>query len=92
MKVVLDGRIMVSREAAHDLLAKMLKLPDYYGRNLDALYDVISDCTEDLDITVVHADVMLDHLGSYGNALLKTFIDASQNFERIDFSVSNEII
>ena len=37
--VVVDGGLMTSREAAHDLLAARLGLPEYYGRNLDALYD-----------------------------------------------------
>lgn len=27
------------RAALHDLLVGALKLPDYYGRNLDALYE-----------------------------------------------------
>ena len=38
--VVVDGGLMTSREAAHDLLAARLGLPEYYGRNLDALYDL----------------------------------------------------
>ena len=38
----IDLSKMDSREAIHDYFEKMLELPDYYGRNLDALHDVIS--------------------------------------------------
>lgn len=91
MEVLLDGRLMVSREAFHDLLKEKLNLPDYYGRNLDALYDMLSESSCDLDITIVHADVMLENLGKYGFAVMKTFTDASCAFPKVDFSVSNEI-
>ena len=36
-----------TREALHDLLAEKLSLPEYYGRNLDALHDCLTDIRED---------------------------------------------
>lgn len=92
MEVVLDGRLMGSREETHDLLAEKLGLPEYYGRNLDALYDLLAEYREKVDITLLHADVMLVSMGNYGNALIKTLVDASRAFPNVDFSVSNEII
>ena len=41
MTLTLDGLQMSGRAAAHDHLKAQLKLPDYYGRNLDALYDLL---------------------------------------------------
>ena len=92
MEVALDGRLMVSREALHDQLQEKLNLPAYYGRNLDALYDVLSEFPGKLEITLVHADEMLVRLGSYGNAFIKTLWDASCAFPNVDLSISNEII
>jgi len=92
MEVLLDGSMMVNREVLHDLLVEKLELPDYYGRNLDALYDALSECRKDLNIRIIHADMMLAYLGNYGNALLRTLSDASRAFANVDFSVSNEII
>ena len=43
MNVVLDGRGMTDRKVVHDELKKQLMLPDYYGRNLDALFDVLTE-------------------------------------------------
>lgn len=34
-------------EAIHDYFVRMLALPGHYGRNLDALYDVLTDISED---------------------------------------------
>lgn len=91
MEVILDGVLMISREAVHDLLLEKLELPDYYGRNLDALYDLLSEYPKKLNITVIHKDAMRDSLGNYANALLRTFEDAASAFENIEFSALDEI-
>lgn len=43
MKYVLDATCMQDRRETHEYLKKVLNLPDYYGENLDALYDCITD-------------------------------------------------
>lgn len=39
----LDASRWRGRDAAHDALQEAMDFPDYYGRNLDALNDVLSD-------------------------------------------------
>ena len=39
----IDCRELTSRAAAHDCFARVFSLPASYGRNLDALYDVLTD-------------------------------------------------
>ena len=92
MQVILDGNRMVSREALHEYLREALNLPDYYGRNLDALYDVRTSYPEKLELMVVHADLMLENLGKYGNAFVKTLMDAAETTENLHLSICNEII
>ena len=41
--IVIDGSQMSGRQAAHQHLAERLSFPGYYGRNLDALYDLLSE-------------------------------------------------
>ena len=39
----LDGARLCVREEAMDLLGQMLALPEWWGRNLDALHDCLTD-------------------------------------------------
>ena len=43
MEVRLDGRYLEEPDAAHVYLAEKLDLPEYYGGNLDALYDCLTE-------------------------------------------------
>lgn len=70
MKIILDGKRMTSKEEAHAYLKEALDLPAYYGRNLDALYDCLTD-RRDLEIEVQDTDRMLEALGGYGEKLLE---------------------
>ena len=41
--VYLDARQFTDKVASHDYLKEMLDFPEYYGANLDALYDCLTD-------------------------------------------------
>ena len=46
----------------HEVIAKVLPLPEYYGGNLDALHDVLTDIPEETHISFVNsyeAEVMM---------------------------------
>lgn len=79
-KIILDGKRMRNREETHDYLKRMLDLPDYYGRNLDALWDLLSYESRETTITFIHTGAMLENLGSYGAELMEVFYEV--NFER----------
>lgn len=79
MTVYLNGNEMVSREAAHDHLVKELNLPDYYGRNLDALYDLLMEVSAETQITLVDPAAVVNFLGKYGQTLLSTIQEAAEN-------------
>ena len=50
MRVIeLDAEKLNDRKESHIYLAKKLNLPEHYGRNLDALYD----CLTEIDKTVI---------------------------------------
>jgi len=52
----LDCRQMEDREHLHDYLAQTLEFPSWYGRNLDALYDMLTDIMEDTCIGISWGD------------------------------------
>ena len=92
MEILLDGRDMPDRKALHDLLTEKFRFPDYYGRNLDALYDLLTACPEPIRVTVIHANQLQENLGRYANSFLQTLEDAARNNGRIALSVFSENI
>ena len=54
--IVLDFHEFDSPRAVHEYLADRLGFPAYYGCNLDALHDVLTDLSEDTCVTVVSAE------------------------------------
>ena len=62
----LDGELI--KKDGHDYLMEALNLPDYYGKNLDALYDCL--CEIEADIEIVNA-------GTVDKDIIDTFKDAA---------------
>ena len=67
--IIIDGRRMTSIETAHEYLAKTLRLPDYYGKNLDALHDCLTDLSRSVWIVLINGDFMDEQLGDYAKKL-----------------------
>ncbi|MBQ3032070.1 MAG: barstar family protein [Anaerotignum sp.] len=70
MKYILDGKKMVSREETHVYLKETFGFPDYYGKNLDALHDCLTEMA-DLEVEFINEEDMLATLGRYGEKLLQ---------------------
>ena len=66
-EIILDGRLMV--ENPHEYIKEKLDFPDYYGENLDALYDCL--CELPNKIIIIKDSSALDE------DLIATFKDAS---------------
>lgn len=76
--IVLDAANMTEKEAAHAYLKKALALPDYYGSNLDALYDCLTEL-EDTEIQFVN----LDAARGYFAKVLSVFQEAQEENPRL---------
>ena len=79
MPIILDGKAMRDRPAAHSHLAERLDLPTCYGRNLDALYDMLTEIGADTEIILMDPAAVAEQLGKYGEALLSTMQEAAEN-------------
>ena len=49
-RALIDGRSCRDKQTLHQQLKDQLIFPDYYGKNLDALYDMLSTTQEEIDI------------------------------------------
>jgi len=83
--VILNGAAIGDRSALYDALEAHLDLPDYFGRNLDALHDVLGDLLAGGQMTfeVRDADELLRTLGRYGEAFLHVLKDTAREDERL---------
>ena len=79
MHYIIDCRLMTDKASAHAYLKDVLSFPAYYGNNLDALYDVLTERNSPFLITIEHTDALKSSLSEYGAALLETFSDAAEN-------------
>lgn len=85
-KIILDGAKMTDKTAAHEHIAEMMGFPQWYGNNLDALWDMLSE-RDEAEIELTATAAMLSALGTYGCRLLSCFFDAAAENPRILFSV-----
>lgn len=78
MTVQLDGKRITGKAALHDLLQQSFSFPDYYGRNLDALYDLLTEISVPTEIQIINVDLLQQQLGAYGAAFLVTLHQAAE--------------
>ena len=81
LSFTIDCRELVSRAAAHDCFARVFSLPAGYGRNLDALYDVLTSLPP-CRITLAGTSCLYPLLGAYAEKLLAVFRDAARDNEK----------
>ena len=69
--ITVDGQTLRDLEALHDSFAPLF--PAGYGRNLDALYDVLTERGEPLRLLVRNREA----LAEYAEDLLRTLAEAA---------------
>ncbi|AMQ69106.1 MULTISPECIES: barstar family protein [Bacillus] len=70
--VIIDGKDITSTEALHRILKDQLDFPDFYGENLNALWDCLTGWIE-LPLTLVwkNFDISQKELGSDADNVLR---------------------
>ena len=71
---ILDGAMMDTKERAHQHLQRQLGFPAYYGKNLDAMYDCLTDMAG--EIRLYHTAALRRGLQGYSEKLLRALKDA----------------
>ena len=83
--VFLDGNRILSPAALHRAFAEALDLPDYFGRNMDALHDCLTDIFEPVCVVAVNLPALREHLGRSANAFRRLMEDLAEEKEGFRF-------
>lgn len=84
MRVELDCAQMTERKQTHEYLKEKFSFPAYYGKNLDALFDLLTGIGEAITIVLSNITAAEERLGGYGSALLATIREAAQDNPNIE--------
>ena len=80
MRFVLDGGSVGNCETLHRVLAAGLQFSDWYGGNLDALHDCLTEINQPTELVIRSSDTLETALGSYAAAFRRVLADsAAQN-------------
>ena len=76
--VELDGKELVKeKQEAHEYLKERLMFADYYGHNLDALYDCLSEVAVETELRLSRETLKLLAEEPYAYRILRVLLDAS---------------
>ena len=86
-KIILEGSQFTDILTTHKILKEIFEFPDYYGNNLDAFWDCITDwyVGEKAKIIWKDFDTSKNNLGEKADALLELFQEAEKEYG--DFTI-----
>jgi ribonuclease inhibitor len=80
---IIDGAQITDRRELHRILVEELDFPEWYGNNLDALYDCLTDEREEVQIAILHEEELKQRLGTYAQRFLTVLERASEENPKI---------
>lgn len=88
-RVILNGEEFSSTAELHELLKQKLELPDFYGANLDALWDCLTGLIElPLELTWTNYQISKERLGNEAEKVYQLMFEAEE--EGIGFQLKTE--
>lgn len=85
IRAEIDGGAVTGREALHERLASQLALPEWYGKNLDALYDCLTGPGEEIYLCLRDPAALEKALGGYARTFLRVLEEAQREGSRFRF-------
>jgi len=83
--VYLDADRLKDRVQAHEYLAEMLSLPEYYGKNLDALYDCLTEL-KDCRIVILYTQET-ELSDTYGEKIVSVLEEAARENSGLSYMI-----
>lgn len=89
-EIRLNGSKMVDHASTHAYLKRALELPDYYGENLDALWDCLATDMSGKKIIIYNPEMIRNNLGLYGESIIQLFWEVAEENECIQVEIADE--
>lgn len=86
-EIIIDGGKIGTKEELHDAFAEGLDFPHWYGRNLDALHDCLTDIREDVVIRIVDYRALNEQLPIYGRLTVRVVRQACRDNHHLTCAV-----
>lgn len=77
MKIILEAELLATKGLAHEYLKDKFDFPEYYGGNLDALFDCLEELEEDTIIEIQNYSKELD--ATYYRDIVRVMEEAEIN-------------
>ncbi len=87
MTLILNGGELNSRYQLHEKIAEGLSFPEWYGRNLDALNDCLTDISEETFIRIECFSALEEKLGRYAALLKKVLVSVAEENKNIHIEI-----
>ena len=81
---IIDLNGLRDRADLHERIFHALPLPEWYGYNLDALFDVLTEPTEPMRIVFLNYKDAEKVLGAYANAFRHMIQDVMEENEEVE--------
>ncbi|MDD2681906.1 MAG: barstar family protein [Bacilli bacterium] len=75
MDILLDGKKIINKKTLYLTLKDQINCDEFYGNNLDALWEVLSSVEEEIKIIINNQQDLINNLGEYADLLLELFHD-----------------
>ena len=74
-------------EQIHSTLKKNLDFPEWYGENLDALWDLLTGYLEPCTIIIKGSEEVSDEITEYVQKVVGVFLEAERIFKQIKVNI-----
>ncbi len=88
-RVTINGNEVTIISEIHDILSEALSFPEWYGRNLDALHDCLTDISEDTEIYISAYSRLEESMGRTAKTLRRVIAEASEENPHIKLTIAD---
>ena len=82
---IIDCSSICTKEDLHRIFRETLSFPDWYGSNLDALYDCLTEMSG--KVRLLDWDIAEHNLGTYGVKAKKVIVAAALRNTALEFYI-----